>query len=341
MPNNIPVYHHRIPRTYMKPWCFSNNSIWTYKKRTKERRIRNINNICGINHFHSIRAGSLYTNDVALKKIFGFLSSYNIKLEGKELNSLEDKNEHFTDFNKWEIYYPNGSRVNRRDRNVIHQNLSQAADTSIEEKWSTEFENDWASISQQLHDTLVKIQNNEYIVLTSYAAEIVMKYFVMFEWRGVYGNPTLSNLWNSLFIDGFEGGSIEIPPKDRVYSFDRTVAEEIKHAFLLRSFDEFFKQTGAMYETYKIYCKNLTYIFLFSQNKKFITSDNPCFTFLNQDNKKEPIFSVLPNLLISLAKKDPNEPNSYKVATLTDKQVDKYNAAIIQNGDLILSHDEF
>ena len=95
-----------------------------------------------------------------------------------------------------------------------------------------------------------------------------------------------------------------------------------------------------MFKEYQIYCQSLTFIFLFSDNKKFITSDNPCFTFINNDGLKEPIFAVLPNLLISLAKKDPDEPNSYKIATLTDEQVDEYNLAIIQNGDLILSCDK-
>ena len=44
--------------------------------------------------------------------------------------------------------------------------------------------------------------------------------------------------------------------------------------------------------------------------------------------------------MVSLAKKDPDKPNSYRVATLTDEQVDEYNTAIIQNGDLILSCDK-
>jgi hypothetical protein len=336
----IPVYHHRIPQTYMKPWCFSNNSIWTFDKNTNKSKVRNIENICGVNHFHSIKAGSLYTNDIVLQKIFGFSMPYKVVLEGADLGTLRDRNNRFLDFDKWEIDYPNGKRVNRRDRHVIYQQLLHTIDTSIEEKWSIEFENDWGKISQQLYDTLHKIQRNQTVALTSYASEIIMKYFVMFEWRGKFGNPTLSNLWQFIFTDVFDGGCMEIPLKDRVYSSDHTIAEEMRHAFLLKSFDEFFLHTGAMFKAYQIYCQSLTFIFLFSDNKKFITSDNPCFTFINKDGLKEPIFAVLPNLLISLAKKDPDEPNSYKIATLTDEQVDEYNIAIIQNGDLILSYDK-
>jgi hypothetical protein len=339
MSQKNPVYHHRIPQTYMRPWCFSNNSIWTFDKATKKSEPRNIENICGVNHFHSIKAGSLYTNDDALQKIFGDIANYKVMLNGQSLDTFEERNQHFYEFDSWEIFYPKGKPINKKDRNVIFQRLSQTADTSIEEKWSTEFENDWGKISQQLYDTLKEIQQKKDIALTGYAAEIIMKYFVMFDWRGKFGNQTVNDTLNLLVTEIMKIGDIEIPPENRVYAFEHTVTDEMSHALLLRAFDGFLSNKGMMYDTYQIYCQKLTFVFLFSEHKKFITSDNPCFTFINKNELKEPIFPVLPNLLISLAKKDPTKPNSYKLASLTDEQVDEYNEAIFQNGDVILSQD--
>lgn len=340
MPKGQAVYHHHIPQTYMKPWCFSNNSIWTFTKATKTSKERNIENICGVNHFHSIKAGSIYTNDEALGKIFGFLENYKVLLDGKCLATLEERNEHYIDFDKWEIFYPNGETVRKRAKNSIHQKLSQFADIHIEEKWNTQFESDWGKISQELSEVLTQIYAGKDIALTVDMAEIIMKYFVMFEWRGRFGNPALGNLWDFVFTDVFENGDEIIPQNERTYNYDETISEEMKHAFLLREFDGFFVGQGSMYKAFQIYCEQLTFLFLFSQDKRFITSDNPCFTFVNNEGYKEPTFVVLPNLIISLAKKDPKAPTLYKIANLTDNEVEEYNAAIFMNGDLILSTEK-
>ncbi|NLN47810.1 MAG: DUF4238 domain-containing protein [Clostridiales bacterium] len=44
---NNPKYQHRIPKSYMKPWCSKEQSIYAYDKTTDVCRIRNIGNILG------------------------------------------------------------------------------------------------------------------------------------------------------------------------------------------------------------------------------------------------------------------------------------------------------
>ena len=102
---------------------FSNNSIWTFDKEKNVSKQHNIENILGRDRYHSIRAGSLYTTQESLEKIFGFLKNYSISFEGKKLSSLDELNTHFFDFEQWEMWYPNGKVVNKRDRNIKFKDL--------------------------------------------------------------------------------------------------------------------------------------------------------------------------------------------------------------------------
>lgn len=135
-----PIYHHLIPQTYMKPWCFNEFSIWTYNKTNQISKISNIGNICGIKYFHSIRAGSLYTNEISLNRIWSVLLNYRVLLGSDILDTPLKMNNSYSEFDNWEIYYPNTNfRVKRADRNRLKQKIHQTKYNNIEEQWSVQF----------------------------------------------------------------------------------------------------------------------------------------------------------------------------------------------------------
>lgn len=338
MASNEAVYHHLIPKTYMKPWCFSGDSVWTYDKNNPKSEHRNINNICGIKYYYSIKAGSLYSNQDALDKIWGFLLPYQISLNGKILKTTKEMNENFNQFDYWEIENTNGININKRERNIIKQKINQSKDNYIEEQWNIQFENDWEDVSKVLYEKIKLIKADRSILLTNKDAFTIMKYIVMFDWRSVVGNKQVEDAL-SLIEDILNFSKINIPQEDRIYSSDKTVLDEIRHAYLLKSFYEFLSGFGPMQLTLESYEENLTYIFMLTSGEdKLITSDNPSFMFKNVDGFNEHVFVALPNLLISLAKKDKEQLDAYKVAYLSSEEVKKYNQIIFENATMILSN---
>ncbi len=69
-------YHHLIPRTYLKSWCYSNKSIYVFNKEKRKYETKNIENNFGITQFHSIVAGMPICEENDLKKIFECLEGY-------------------------------------------------------------------------------------------------------------------------------------------------------------------------------------------------------------------------------------------------------------------------
>jgi len=341
MASDDAIYHHLIPQTYMKPWCFSGNSIWVYDKSSQKSKPHNIENICGINYFHSIRAGSLYASQDSLNKIWSFLLPYHISINGKALDTTGDMNRHYSEFDHWEIKYPNGAKVNKKNRNIIKQRIKQSKVNDIEEQWNVQFENDWRETSQLLYEKIQKIQEGEPIFLTAHDSSTIMKYIIMFDWRGAIGNEQLNELLE--FIDNqiFSFSEIDIPQNDRTYQSDKTALDEIRHAYLLKTYDEFLSGSGTMQKALESYEENLTFIFMLtSSGDKFITSNNPSFMFKNAEGYNEHVFVALPSLLISLAKKDKEHPHAYKIAYLETEQVKQYNQVIFENASMILSSEQ-
>ena len=118
----------------MKPWCFRGNTIWVFNKNTGEWHARNIEKICGVNYFHSIRANSLYVTPEALSEIWGFLNAYQITLDGEPLTTHEQRHRAFQSFDNWEILNPDGTFVKKSKRNDIKNQIQNARYNNIEEQ---------------------------------------------------------------------------------------------------------------------------------------------------------------------------------------------------------------
>ena len=103
---STPKYHHRIPKTYMKAWCFSGDSVWFYDKEFRESKPRNIGSIMGVNNFHAIKASSIFTTEKALGMIFApmdGLTAFNVDEDGEkeELRTKKELNARFYNFNNF------------------------------------------------------------------------------------------------------------------------------------------------------------------------------------------------------------------------------------------------
>lgn len=335
------VYHHLIPQTYMKPWCFSGKTVFAYDKRTGCWDERNIENICGINYYHSIRANSLYFTQDALEKIFGFLSIYNISYNGVSLNTLEDMHHNYQYYDEWEIRYPKGALVSKKKRNIFKTQIQQAKFNDVEEQWSEKFENGWETLIREIELVLLAIKNRVPIKLTRHAFSELVKYYVMFEWRGFGGNLEYSDAFNK--IDKiFPFSSVEIPEEERTLPIYSNVLEEMKHNLLIKYFDLFQDGKGVI-QTYKqILEDNCTAVFLIApQDSNFLTSDNPCFRFKNENDEMVPFFVALPQLAIILPKKDSESPNEYCINELSLDEMKYYNKQILVNSkNLILNNSQ-
>lgn len=336
------VYHHLIPQTYMKSWCFNSKTIWAYNKQTAEWKDCNIEKICGINYYHSIRVKNLYVTPESLNKIFGILKPYRIFLGDNLLDTPKKMHKEYSQFDNWKIVYPNGVIISKKKKNDIKTKIEQAKFNEIEEQWNIQFENGWTKLIKEIQDNLLRIRRKEPIQLTTHAFSELIRYFVMFEWRGFSGSSNFSDAF--AYIDSIlPFSSAEIPEEDRILDGCNNVLEEMKHNLLIKQFNLFQSQKGVIQTYQENLEKNFTIAFLISpDNYNFITSDSPCFKFKNKDGAIEPFFVALPNLAIVLTKKDPDSPQRYYILELSQLEVDEYNKAIYNNAvNLILNNKTF
>ena len=73
---------------------------------------------------------------------------------------------------------------------------------------------------------------------------------------------------------------------------------------------------------------------------RIITSDNPAYETVDENGNKVPIFVATPKVLIMLAKKDPLEPNAYKIKLMDQQEVEYYNNKTFEQASFIISKKE-
>ncbi len=337
---SVAKYHHRIPQTYMKQWCFSGNTVWLYDKKTGLSTKRNIDSIMGVKYFHAIKAGSIFTTQKALDTIFAPLNDltvYCVDEDGKqrELKSKEEYNSYFNQFDNWKIQDVLGNEITKKQRNILFEKISHSLDNSIEEAWCVKYENAWSDTIREINQAIIDIKNHNQAMLTSKAADTIMDYFIMFQWRSTSGYDEARKVFDCIMNSIPEISQMKL--EDSAHSEDKTIADELWHNYLLSTYSKFLNDEGVMKTEKEEYFKNLTFLFLIDSKERIITSDNPCFTFTNKNGYKEPILVALPGLIIALVKKDEDNPNSYKIQEMNDEDVEYYNQVIFENGNKIIS----
>ncbi|MEK5333267.1 DUF4238 domain-containing protein [Lysinibacillus sp. FSL W8-0992] len=154
--SNNSKYHHLIPRTYMRSWKHFQNSIYIiYKKDLKTIKEKNIDNIGGINHYHSIIAGMINVNAEQCNIIFEPLKDFTIMYDEYKIETNDELNHYFYEYDKWNIYYPNGKKISKALKNEIFQKIKSNRIKDIENTWSTNYESDWNNIIEKLSQLAV------------------------------------------------------------------------------------------------------------------------------------------------------------------------------------------
>ncbi|BAE86368.1 DUF4238 domain-containing protein [Desulfitobacterium hafniense] len=322
-------YHHLIPKTYLKSWCFSGMSVYSFNKAELSKPVvKNLKNNFGENNYHSIKAGMPCCTEEDLIKIFEPLKNTKVVLDGKELESLYEYNRYYYDFENWELFYPENVRVPKAEVNKINDNIENNKVLDIEKLWNVKYENGWNSLLQFIEQKLKGTADQE---IDEFYKGKLMKFIVSLNWRSFISNESLRESFS--FINTLvDLKDIEIPFDERNVKRNKTASDEMKHNYLLKLFRSFLNDEGLMYDIAKGYIKNLTLRLLISSGDiQFITSDNPSFLYKENDRIHH-IMPVTPQILISV-EKDSLHRGKYCVEHIPDDEVERFNLIIINNAD--------
>ena len=328
----VPKSHHLIPQTYLRSWCFSGESIYCFNKNELfDPIIKNIANNFGQNNYHSIRAGMACCTDEDLAEIFKSLLGFRIKFDDKDLNTLQEYNRYYYDFNNWEIFYPKGAKVSRAEVNRIKADIERNKVLDIEEMWNMKYENGWNTLLQMIEQRIKDATGTE---IDEFYKGRLMKFIVSLDWRSLISNESLNETFD--FINTLiDLKSIDIPFDERNVRGNETAYDEVKHNYLLKQFALFLEDRGIMYDAAKGYIKYLTIKFIVCNGESlFITSDNPSF-ISNENGEVRHYMPVTPQILICI-EKDSQHKQKYYIERIKDSEVKRLNLLIAKSADEII-----
>ncbi|MFF2153801.1 DUF4238 domain-containing protein [Paenibacillus chitinolyticus] len=320
-------YHHLIPQTYLRNWCYQNDSIYTIPiENLEEVETKNIANNFGLNNYHTIKAGMPSCTEDDLLKIFAPLKNIDVYHEARLLTSLKEQNEFYYFFDEWVLKYKNGEAVNRKEKNKIKAEIEKCKILDIEFLWSLKYENGWSKLFKKIQQEVNNEKNNH---IESFYKGKLMKFIVSLDWRSFIGNNNVNEVLG-FFNETVNLSDINIPFEERDIPNDRTYLDWAKRNFLLKKFRDFLNEDGLMYDMAKGYIKNLTLKFLIAEgDAEFITSDNPSFTYKTKTGLKH-IMPVSPSILVSV-EKDSKHSGRYFIEKVNDDVISKINSIIIMN----------
>lgn len=162
----------------------------------------------------------------------------------------------------------------------------------------------------------------------------------MFEWRSETSSSQFNTAFNGIMGRVPEIRDFEIPKNEKLYRQDKTFGEEIRHALLLKTYREFQNGAGVMQTELDQIKKHLTFVFEYCNNDDLITSDTPAY-IADISQSKKMVLVALPNLVVTLALKDPSHPDVFKKSPMNEKKIEYYNALTYKHADkLLLSKKE-
>lgn len=306
MCQSIPKEHHRIPQVYMKKWCIQSNSVQTFNVQTKKLELKNIDNIFITKHYNSYTAGGMNNPDDVNERIFSCLENYKVKYFGNSLNTANELNEHFNDYDNWEISDKDDNKISKATKNEFKYKLIDSKDPAIETLFSRLFENDWNNYIDELYSDVLKDIDIDFRKLC--------KYVLLF----LYRNPNGDENWQNPFlkyITSFLGEQADriIPENERIYSKDITMYDELVHESNIRRYKEIIEETGAMKKV--LDCLSLLCIptFYIDNSSRFITSDT---NVIYSDGCL--YFVASPQIFVKI----------YSKLLIEDKYVEKYDCSL-------------
>lgn len=331
------AYDHLIPKTYLRAWVHSKDSVYVCDKKTGVLSRKNIENNFGRTHFHSISAGMPICEHSDLVDIFRSVNGYDVYYQDRLLETLEEYNNYYYDFANW-VIKKSGVKVTKRGKNQIRADIEQVKIDDVENLWNKKYENRW----NQMKDIIIyKVMTNSLNEIDEFYKGLIMKFIIAFNWRGFYGNDTFKNA--SKWILGAAAlHNVDIPFEVRQKPYLETASEEIEHMLLLRKYREFLRDKGIMYDMAKLYIRLLSLQFYIAEgNTKFITSDNPSFIVKINEDKNVHLMPVSPEILICIGRNS-DCIGKYKVERISDEDVEQFNKLISENSfERIISINNF
>lgn len=330
----IAKYHHLVPITYIKPWCYENDSVYVIDKKTKKITSKNINNHYGKLNFHSLKAGMPNLLEEDMKKIFEPLDNYCVYLEGNELKDYKSKNNSYYSFDKWRIE-KDGELISKKEKNILKSTIENKKIIDIENSWNTKYETRWNSFRD---DLIYRVLNSSETSIDAVNKGFLIKFIVGMNWRGFSGNEDFKQVYD--FISKETGlNKIHIPHNERDKKYLETADKEMENHLLLKYYRDFLNDKGFIYASAKQYIKFMTIKFYIASEKlEFVTSDNPSFWFKNTDGKNAHIMPLSPKVLASVIRDEGNS-DRYFIAYLNNQDIKKINDVIYEKAqrDIIIS----
>ncbi|AAK81455.1 hypothetical protein BJV85_000371 [Clostridium acetobutylicum] len=142
-------YHHLIPRTYLKAWCYNKDSIYVFDTKNRIFEGKNIKKNFGITQFHSIVAGMPICEEEDLKKIYKCLDGYEIYYEGRLLTNLMEYNKYYCKFAEW-VIKSNNIDISRKNKNILRAKIDKVKILDIEQLWSEKYEDKWNIVRENI-----------------------------------------------------------------------------------------------------------------------------------------------------------------------------------------------
>lgn len=357
---DVAINQHLVPQCYMREWSYNGGkSVWIYKKKEqltedypehKRWKIesKSTKKINALDNFHDLKAGSPYLPEEAMEEIYGFLLKFDISIEGETIDTLEKINQHYFEFENWNIADSDGRAITADEKKQIALCLKESRYTYIETEWAKTYENNWRTYITAIEQ---KVRNLKASVLPEITEpqqgdgiskndiELLMKYLIIYDWRSFQGNEYFNQAFEYVESVLPELRNIEIPESSRLHPEDTTVMEEIKHNIRLKYFIDFLKNDTGMIRTFiEMYKENLEICFYLTDSSyPFITSNTPAFIINREDGLKEHVLVALPTMLIALGR---GAVNQFIISNLNHEEVDYYNKKIANHGDILIVPSE-
>lgn len=294
---------------------------------------KNKDNLCGINHYHSIIAGMPICNVDDTDEIFAVMKEYNVMYEGKMITSSIELNQIYYDFYNWEITRKTDGSV--ASKKSIKNDIDQVKIRDIENNWSVKYENLWPGVRRRIEQNVLITSGD----IPEFDKEFLMKFFIAMDWRSTASEPIFKENFKWLCSDVLSLKEVAIPEDERELPFFKTMYDYFEHCLLLKLYRRFLNDEGPIYTQAMQNLKYTSFHFLVADGAtKFITSDNPSFVYVREDGLKAGLMPITPCIMLAQGRKS-DADSIYGVTHITDDAVKRYNRIVEENADKYIIYD--
>lgn len=321
--------HHLIPRVYLRSWVKSGDSIIRVEKENHSVECRNLENVCSINNFHSIKAGMPCCKEEDLKTIFIGFDQYEVFYNDKVLDIYEELNKYYYDIEKWIIKSKiDGKLISSKK---VKNEVDRKKVVDIEEKWSEKYEDKWNDMLGMIKERVSRIGDIREIDVDKFYKGYLVKFAIALCARGFAGDADIKKSFD-MINEIIHLDEMDIPYEERVKTYADDCSKEMDNNVRLNIYRDFLNNEGTLYDKAKAYIKNINIQFLVADaEKSFVTSDNPSFFSKNSNGSHTHIMPITPEILMRFCKLSSDNKGKYNIKKVDNITVEQYNKVIIDN----------